>query len=178
MHFNIQYDKSQSMNIVLRKYTKEDVEALARKANNPKIARYLTDGFPHPYTIEHARSFIEKFKSHNPTQVFAIEVDGELAGGIGVHPQSDIMKLNAELGYWIAEDFWGQGIATFAINKMVGYAFNTFDVTRIYARPFGSNKASARVLEKCGFILEATIKQNIIKNGVIEDELIYAIRKH
>lgn len=165
------------MNIVLRKYQDIDAEALAKKANNSKIARYLTDGFPYPYTLDHAKSFIEKFKSHNPTQVFVVEVDGELAGGIGIHPKDDIMRLNAELGYWIAEEFWGKGIATIAIQKMVNYAFSNFNINRIYARPFGSNKASSRVLEKCGFTLEATIKQNIIKNGIIEDELIYAIRK-
>lgn len=165
------------MKVNLREYKMSDAEALAKKANNAKIARYLTDGFPHPYTLENAREFIEKFASHNPTQVFAIEIDEQLVGGIGIHPQSDIMRLNAELGYWIAEEFWGRGIATSAICQIVEYAFENFNINRIYARPFGSNKASARVLEKCGFLLEAKIEQNIIKNGIIEDELIYAIRK-
>lgn len=164
------------MKIALRPYRTDDAEELAKKANNPKIARYLTDGFPHPYTLEHARSFISKSKSNHPVQVFAITYNDELIGGIGIHPQTDIMKLNAELGYWIAEDFWGKGIATFAIQQMVEYAFNNFDISRIYARPFGSNKTSAHILEKCGFTLEAKIENCIIKNGIVEDELIYAIR--
>lgn len=165
------------MKVVLRKYTISDAEALAQRANNVKIARYLTDGFPHPYTLKNAYDFIEKFGSQNPIQVFAIEVDEQLVGGIGIHPQSDIMRLNAELGYWIAEEFWGRGIATSAILQIVEYTFENFNISRIYARPFGSNKASTHVLEKCGFVLEAKIEQNIIKNGIIEDELIYAIRK-
>ncbi|MCB9189447.1 MAG: GNAT family N-acetyltransferase [Flavobacteriales bacterium] len=165
------------MDVELTIYELADAEELALKANNPNIARYLTDGFPSPYSLEDALSFIEKFSSQNPIQVFLIKVNGEIAGGIGIHPQNDIMRLNAELGYWVAEDMWGYGIATKAITQMVRYGFENFNITRIYARPFGSNIASQRVLEKCGFELEARIEQNIIKNGIVEDELIYAIRK-
>lgn len=165
------------MDVELTIYELADAEELVLKANNPNIARYLTDGFPSPYSLEDALSFIEKFSSQNPIQVFLIKVNGEIAGGIGIHPQNDIMRLNAELGYWVAEDMWGYGIATKAITQMVRYGFDNFNITRIYARPFGSNIASQRVLEKCGFELEARIEQNIIKNGIVEDELIYAIRK-
>jgi RimJ/RimL family protein N-acetyltransferase len=165
------------MNISIRPFSDADAKELARKANNPNIARYLTDGFPHPYTLQHAEDFITKNEKAIPTQVFGIFFNNELAGGIGIHPQTDIMRLNAELGYWVTEEFWGKGIATFAIRWITTYAFDNFEITRLFARPFGSNAASAKVLEKCGFQLEAKIAQNIIKNGVVEDELIYAIRK-
>jgi len=114
---------------------------------------------------------------HHPTQIFAIVIDGEAIGSIGLHPQCDIMEKNIELGYFLGEPFWGKGIITEAVKKMVAYGFQNFDVVRIYARPFGTNVASQKVLEKAGFSLEAKIEGNIYKNNEYLDELIYAIRK-
>jgi RimJ/RimL family protein N-acetyltransferase len=107
----------------------------------------------------------------------AIDINGEACGGIGIHPQDDIQCKNAELGYWLGEPFWGKGIITSAILQMVENGFNSFDINRIFARPFGSNLASQKVLEKTGFILEAKLEKTLFKNGIYEDELIYAIRK-
>ena len=103
-------------------------------------------------------------------------MNGEAVGSIGLHPQSDIMEKNLELGYFLGEPFWGQGISTQAVLQMIPYGFQHFDVVRIFARPFGNNPASQRVLEKAGFQLEARIDKNIYKNGVFLDELIYAVR--
>lgn len=137
----------------------------------------MTNGFPHPYTVEHARSFINMANRDNPVHIFAIEVAGEAAGGIGIHPQSDIHIKNAELGYWLAEKYWGKGIITEAVKQMVDFAFRTYDINRVFARPFSNNPASQRVLEKAGFKLEAKIAGAIFKNGETLDELIYAFRK-
>ncbi len=137
----------------------------------------MTNGFPHPYTVEHARSFINMANRDTPVHIFAIEVEGEAAGGIGIHPQSDIHIKNAELGYWLAENYWGKGIITEAVKQMVDFAFRTYDINRVFARPFGNNPASQRVLEKAGFKLEARLKDTIFKNDEFLDELIYAIRK-
>jgi len=79
------------------------------------------------------------------------------------------MKNNAELGYWMAEPFWNKGIVTKAVNEIVNWGFENLSITRIFARPYGSNKASERVLTKCGFTLEAHIKGNIEKWGETED---------
>lgn len=165
------------MNFRLRPWHISDANNLARYANNYNIARFMTDAFPHPYTLEDANRFIEQVSQAHPLKVMAIEVNGEAAGGIGVFPQADIMRLNAEMGYWLAEPYWGLGITSKAIAEMISYAFNTFDIQRIYARPFGNNKASQHVLEKAGFLLEAHIRNNIIKNGEVLDEMIYAIRR-
>lgn len=149
---------------------------MVQHANNAKIAKNMTDAFPHPYTEEHGRRFINYASSDDPVHIFAIERAGIVCGGIGIHPQQDIMRKNAELGYWLAEPFWGQGIIQLAIPQIVSWAFETYDIVRIFARPFGSNIASQKVLEKCGFKLEAVIPKSIYKNGTYEDEFIYAIR--
>ena len=165
------------MDFKLRAWRETDLDSLVKYANNPNIAENLTNAFPHPYTEENGQGFIKYANSSEPLHIMAIEIDGEAVGGIGIHPQTDIMCKNAELGYWLAEPFWGKGIVSKAIAQMVDYGFSTFDIVRIYARPFGSNLASQKVLEKNGFVLEARIAQNIFKNGVFQDELIYAVRK-
>jgi [ribosomal protein S5]-alanine N-acetyltransferase len=165
------------MNFTLRPWRETDLDSLVQQANNYEIARFMTDGFPHPYTEENGRQFIAFARKDDPVHIFAIDVDGKAAGGIGVHLQTDVMRKNAELGYWLGQDYWGRGIITRAIPQMVDFAFRTYNITRLYARPFGNNLASQRVLEKCGFTLEATIKQNIFKNGEYLDELIYAVRR-
>ena len=161
----------------LRPWTLEDVEDLTEYANNLKVAQNLTDAFPHPYAIEDAYRFIKMCMELDPPTIMAIEIEGRASGGIGIHPQTDIHRLNAELGYWLAEPYWGQGIMTKAISQMVDYAFRTLEINRIFARPFGTNIASQRVLEKTGFILEARFDKTLIKNGILLDELIYAIRR-
>lgn len=155
----------------------DDLESLVQHANNFEVAKNLTDAFPHPYTEADGKAFITMATKADPIHIFAIEVEGKAVGGIGIHPQSDIMKKNAELGYWLGEPYWGKGIITRAIKQMVDFAFKTYDITRVYARPYGTNIGSQKVLEKNGFKLEARIEKNIFKNGEFLDELIYAIRK-
>ncbi len=98
-------------------------------------------------------------------------------GGLGIHLQDDIRRKNAELGYWLGEPFRGQGIVTAAVKQTVGYAFDTYDITRVFARPFGHNKASQRVLEKAGFLFEARFEKTLYKNGEYLDEMIYGVRR-
>jgi len=172
---NYKMIKQLNMEFVLRKFSDSDLTSLVKYANNYNIARFLTNGFPHPYSEEDGQRFLS-MASNNPG-IFAIDIDGEAVGSIGIFPQSDIHEKNAEMGYWLAEPFWGKGIIPRAIKEIVEYGFKTFDITRIFARPFSTNSASQRVLEKAGFVCEARLKDAIYKNGNYMDELIYAIRK-
>ena len=165
------------MNFLLRPWTDNDLENLLKFGNNKNIAKFMTEKFPHPYTKEKGESFIAFTKQHSPIHVFAIDVDNQAVGGIGIHPQDDIHCRNAELGYWLGEPFWGKGIITKAILEIVDYGFNNFDIDRIFARPFGTNAASQKVLEKSGFKLEARFERSLYKNGEYLDELVYAIRR-
>ena len=163
------------MTFTLRKFRESDLDSLLKYANNYNIARFLTNQFPHPYGEEDGRKFLPIAIA--APGIFAIDVDGEAVGSIGVFPQSDIHEKSAEIGYWLAEPFWGKRIMTEAIKEMVKFGFQTFDITRIFARPFSTNAASQRVLEKAGFVCEARLKAALYKNGEYIDELIYAIRK-
>ena len=161
------------MDYILRPWRSSDLDSLVKHADNYNIAKWLTDQFPHPYTYESGQGYIEMVGKDNPTKVFAIEIDGEAAGSIGVFPQSDIHQKSAEIGYWLSEKYWRNGIMSSAIRDIVKYGFDTFDIVRIYARPFSTNIGSQKVLEKAGFTLEAKLKKAIFKKGELMDELIY-----
>jgi RimJ/RimL family protein N-acetyltransferase len=161
----------------LRPWTTEDLNSLVKYANNQNIAKNLTDKFPFPYTENNGRTFIEYAMKDYPNHIFAIDIEGQAVGGIGIHPQEDIYRKNAELGYWLGEPFWGQGIISSAIKQIVNFAFETYDIDRVFARPFGTNIPSQIVLEKNNFILEGKFDKILVKDGVLLDELIYAIRR-
>ncbi len=164
-------------NFTLRPWTTADLNSLVTFADNTEIAKFMTDQFPHPYTSENGKAFIAAASKGSPLHIFAIDINGQAAGGIGIHPQTDIHRKNAELGYWLAEPFWGHGIITKAVLQIVDYGFKNFEINRIFARPFGTNKASQRVLEKAGFKLEARFEKSLFKNGEYIDELVYAVRR-
>ncbi|HMT77951.1 MAG: GNAT family N-acetyltransferase [Saprospiraceae bacterium] len=166
------------MEFILRPWKASDINSLIKYANNWNIAKNLTNQFPHPYTIQDGKAFIEYATKDDPIHIFAIEVNQEAVGGIGIHPQSDIFIKNAELGYWLGEPFWGYGIVSKAIKQIIQFGFSTFDIERIFARPYGTNFASQKILEKNNFLLEGRYNNILYKNGEYLDELIYAIRRY
>lgn len=165
------------MEFELRPFHLSDLNSLVKHANNYNIAKNLSNKFPFPYTQNDGIAFINLALSATPLEILAIVVNGAAVGSIGVHPQADFYCKNAEMGYWIAEEFWGNGIVPRAVQLMVDYGFKTFPITRIYARTFDTNFKSQRVLEKAGFSLEAELAGTFYKNGTVYDEMIYAIRK-
>lgn len=154
----------------------EDTEAIARYANNPKIAANLRDAFPHPYTQRDAAAFIQSCLDADPTRCCfrAIAVNGQAVGSISLSIGEDIASKSAELGYWLAEPYWGQGIMPEAIRQICSFAFQTYGLARIYAVPFAYNLASRRVLEKAGFQLEGLMRSSVYKRGVLYDSYLYA----
>lgn len=161
----------------LRPFHAEDLPALVTHAAHPSVAANLTDAFPHPFTEAAGRAFLEQAAT-GPALRRCINIDGQCAGAIGLHPKTDVWRRNMELGYWLAEPYRGKGIMAEAIRRMIPIGFNHFpEVDRIYAVPFGRNIASQRTLEKAGFTLEAKLIGTLVKNGQVEDEWIYAVRR-
>ena len=164
--------------LILRPWKQRDAEALALMANNKNIADNLRDGFPFPYSFEDALNWLRLILPENfPPRFFSITVDKVLTGSIGLVSKADIYRKNFEIGYFLAEEHWGKGIATRAIKAATSYAFNNFDIVRVYAEPFADNTGSRKALEKAGYSLEATLKRNVIKNGIIKDSCIYSVLK-
>ena len=138
------------MNFTLRPWNTKDIDSLVKYANNINIAKFMTDKFPNPYTKENGEAFIAFATKDDPIHIFAIDVNGEAVGGIGLHPKEDIERMNAELGYWLAEPFWGNGIITKAIAQIVDF----------------------------GFKFECKFEKTLMKNGEMLDELYYSIRRN
>jgi RimJ/RimL family protein N-acetyltransferase len=164
------------MEIKLRSLDKNDSQQITSLLNNKKIWDNLKDYIPHPYTLNDANFFIDLvLKESSPNQSFAIiKDDSELCGIIGLVKQDDIHRMTAELGYWIGEPFWGNGIATKAINLITNYGFSEMKLERIFAGVFDFNKPSMKALEKNDYKLEGIFRNSIIKNDIIRDEYIYA----
>lgn len=165
------------MTIRIRKWKLSDAQELASALSNKRIQDNLRDGLPYPYTEANAREYISQMLSvdEQDTFAFAITADDKVIGSIGAFRQDNIHRQTAELGYYIAVDYWGQGIATDAVKQVCKYVFENSDIIRIYAEPFAYNNASCRVLEKAGFQYEGTLRDNAVKNGKVLDMKMYAL---
>lgn len=149
--------------IALRSLQIEDAELFALHANNNAIANNMTNQFPFPYTKAHALEFIRRVNGLKPAQVFAIDLDGEAIGAIGLHPQTDIFLKNAELGYWLAEKYWGKGFVSIAIKKIVEYGFSNFEIDRIFARPLEAIKHHNESWKKQALFWKPALKRLFLK---------------
>ncbi len=165
------------MYISLRPWTLADTTVLTDYYNNVNIWNNLRNYIPHPYTIEDAEKFINTQIEIFPTLNFAILNEEKIVGGIGITLLDDVYAMNVELGYWIAEPFWGKGIATIAVGLMTQYVLETFAINRIVAEVFDYNKASMRVLEKNGFYLESVRRKGILKNEFLYDDFVWVKQK-
>ena len=165
------------MDFELRELQSSDAISIAKYANNSNIANNLRNIFPHPYTVEDARSFINESRNNEEKNQYirAIVVNQEVAGVIGCFIKDDVHCKCCEIGYWLGEDFWGKGIMTEAVKRMCREIFQSYDVVRIFAEIFSDNAGSIRVLEKAGFQLEGKLKNSIYKNGKVSDSFIYAL---
>ena len=83
-------------------------------------------------------------------------------------------RRSAEIGYWLGEPFWGRGIATAALRAVTDYAFAQHDLVRLHAAVYEWNPASARVLEKVGYVLEGRLRKSVTRDGQTIDGLLYA----
>ena len=163
----------------IRKWKLSDAKDLAAALSNKKVQDNLRDGLPYPYTEQDGKEFISAMLSadENETFAFAITVNNMVIGSIGIFRQGNIHRQTAELGYYIAEEYWGKGIMTEAVKQICEYVFANSDIIRIYAEPFAYNIASCRVLEKVGFQYEGTLRSNAVKNGKVIDMEMYSLLK-
>ena len=158
----------------LRPWRAEDAASIARHADNRNVSRNLRDVFPSPYTLADAQAWLAAQVGRAPLTDFAIEVDGEAVGSIGLRVRGDVYRRTAEIGYWLAETHWGRGIMSDAVGAVTRYGIDTLALVRIDAHVFAPNVASARVLERNGYVLEGRLRHAVEKDGEVLDALVYA----
>ncbi len=166
-----------SMKLRIRKFQAGDEESLRKNISDVEVARN-TLIIPYPYTKNDARKWIRHnlrlSKKRKPEEVnFAIDIEGEVVGGIGL-ARINRTDNNAEIGYWLAREYWKRGIMTKAVRQIAKFGFEKLKLKRIYAYIFVSNRASKRVLHKAGFELEGKMKKCKLKKKKYYDAFLYA----
>ena len=159
---------------VVRDWRPGDKASLVRFANNRNVWRNLTHKFPHPYTDADADSWLSLLAKMSLPTHWAIEVEGEAAGGIGVMFGEGVYARSAHFGYWLGEPHWGRGIMTAAARRTTEHVFSAFELVRLEAPVFEWNPASMRVLEKCGFAREGVLRRSVLKEDQLIDAVLYA----
>lgn len=164
------------MNIQLRKWTLSDKESL-KALCNAVDRQYLSDRLPSPYTDSDAEWWLNMVtEAEGKSGLFrAVAVDGQVVGSISVERREDVYRIDGELGYMLLTDQWSQGIMTQAVAQITRLAFELLDIQRISAHVFAPNIASAKVLEKNGYELEATIRKGAIKDGKVYTVVRYGV---
>ena len=160
----------------IRSYCADDRSAIARLADNPKVAANLTHRFPSPYTEEDADRWLAEVLDQTPETLFVVADEADtFVGGTDLHLGQGVYRCTAELGYWLGEPLWDRGLISAAVAALVPWGFAKFPgLERIEARVFSGNGASVRVLEKNGFLLEGRRRNAVRKGDELLDELLFA----
>ena len=141
--------------LILRPLRDSDAPSVAELIGNWQVAKMLTR-VPYPYALQDAEDFIARFAdgpTDSDTQVFALELKQgptHAVGCIGIHGEAEAAH-EAELGYWIGEPYWRQGLVFEAARAAVAHAFTSMGLTKLYAGHFTENEGSKKILMKCGF---------------------------
>ena len=156
-----------------------DQAAYVEHLNEPDIHQY-TDNIPYPYTQADADWWVTfraaGAQTGTPETLFAVRrPDGYLIGAVGVGDGEVGPNAVAELGYWLAKPYWGQGLMTAAVRAVCRYAFEVLQVHKLEAKVFDKNTGSWRVLEKCGFKLEGYIREHDYRHGEFLDDREYGL---
>lgn len=160
--------------LLLRPWRIGDEESLVRYVNNRKIWLNVRDSLPYPYTMNDALQWVQ-LATTLPQQVsLALEFKGEAVGAIGLILYDDVYRGTAEIGYWLGEPLWGRGLMTEAVGCLTQWALGEFGLRRLWTGVFEHNKASMRVLEKCGYSFEGIARKAVLKDGQLLDEYRYA----
>lgn len=161
----------------LRAWRAGDLDALLRHADDEQVARTTSDRFPHPYTRADGEAFLAGRVVDFAAPVFAIEVDGEASGTVGVRPGQGERRHGAELGYWLGRRHWNQGRMTRVVGAYAPWVMRALSLHRLQATVLDSNEASARVLLKNGFVEEGVLRRAVFKRGRLHDLRMFALTR-
>lgn len=169
----------QTSRLILRQMKLSDVNALIRYAHNEKIADNIFN-IPFPYlekdAIQRFNTILQGFEAKE-RYIFAITLQekNELIGEIGIH--LDDQKHAAEMGYWLAEEYWSKGFISEAVQVILAFGFNQLGLNKIFATHFLDNPASGKVLKKNRMIKEAELKDHYFYNGRVRSIAQYRLTK-
>lgn len=167
--------------LILRPWFESDAEELFNYARNPKIGPIA--GWPVHTSVENSREIIKNVLSAKETYALILKETGLPVGSIGIifeeAAHAPLAKNEVEIGYWIGEPYWGQGLVPEAVNAVINYCYNVLKCTGIWCSYYDGNEKSKRVQEKCGFVYHHT-KENVpcpLMNDIRTEHFTYQSRK-
>ncbi|ELP91624.1 hypothetical protein EIN_205910 [Entamoeba invadens IP1] len=165
-----------SLNFTIRPILPTDADSFCRNLNNTHITDNLRDYLPKPYTKQDAIDYLNFVKDHH-IGFYGIDINGVLIGAIAYIPSTDVNRYSSEIGYWLAEEYWGHGIMPRAVKESMADYLSNSDAVRIYSHIFGSNLKSQKVLEKVGFTRVGVFHKAVFKNQKFDDEVVFEYLK-
>ena len=150
----------QTKRLLLRAWKESDAEALYKYAQNPNVGPIA--GWPPHTSVENSREIIKAVLSAPETYAVVLKETGEAVGSVGIMTaRSEIKSVQmtdneCEIGYWIGEPYWGQGLIPEAVNELLRYAFEDLGKTTVWCGYYDGNEKTKRVQEKCGFVYSHT----------------------
>ena len=150
----------QTKRLLLRAWKESDAEALYKYARNPNVGPIA--GWPPHTSVENSREIIKTVLSAPETYAVVLKETGEAVGSVGIMTARSEIKSaqmtdnECEIGYWIGEPYWGQGLIPEAVNELLRYAFEDLGKTTVWCGYYDGNEKSKRVQEKCGFVYSHT----------------------
>lgn len=164
--------------LVLRELDLADAPAVAERAGDHRVARFLI-AVPSPYPVALATRWIAAriaWWSQARGVTLAIARREEPSGLLGtISLRRFARDQRAELGYWLGVDAWGKGYATEAGDAMITLGFRQLGLSKIYAQVLEGNEPSCRVLEKLGMLGEGIRRRHVRKGKRLHDVSLYGL---
>ena len=152
-------------NLVIKKPSENHLNSLIKELNNWNISKWLIE-VPYPYSIDDAKYWVKKTKQDQYS--LNIYLKNKLIGGVSLSNQRENSKW--ELGYWIGEEYWGNGYAIEACENLISYFFSNTNNSIIYASHMKDNIKSKKIIINLGFKLVGSGKKfSISRNEMVED---------
>lgn len=163
----------------LRAYKREDMALAQQYLNDAETKRFLMPGVPYPFTLEEEIKWYENLSSHNDNYSFAIETidGGQYIGGCGIN-RLDWKNSVAIVGIFIGDkNYWGKGYGTDAMKALLKFIFEQMNINKVKLFVYSFNERAVKSYEKCGFVREGVLRQEMFRDGKYNDEYVMGILK-
>lgn len=163
--------------LILRKFCEDDLEDFYEYAKNPNVGPNA--GWKPHEKIEDTVAILKRFIEQDEVWAIVDKGTGKVIGSMGLHTDkkrdNDKVKM---LGYVLSEDYWGRGLTTEAAEEVIRYAFEELKLDLISIYHYPVNTRSKRVIEKCGFKYEGTLRlSSTIYNDSVYDDVCYSMTR-
>ena len=166
-----------SERLILRPFTERDVDDLYRYAADPNVGPRA--GWKPHESREESLAIIQMFQRDDNVWAIEQKCDHRVIGSLGLHNDKWRNLPDARMfGYVLAPDCWGKGYMSEAVSRAMEHGFLDLNLRLLSVSHYTFNDRSRRVIEKCGFVYEGTLRQTFLRyDGAIFDEAVYSITK-